>query len=78
MYSALTAMSDNQRESIFDVVVKEIMEQREEILRAIVAKYNIDDPARLEQIIYHDIDGSLRWSVVVKNPSPTTLEDKAL
>ena len=49
-------MTDNQRDarqSIFDVVVKGVMEQREEILRAIVAKYNIDDPARLEQIIYH-------------------------
>lgn len=64
----------NLRSNIFDKIHKEIMGQREEILRAIVAKYGIDDPLKLQQVIHDDMNGSIKWSVVI-NTSKTLKHD---
>lgn len=49
-------------EGLVTRVIREIQEQREEILRAFVAKYDCD-PARAVQILQTTPDGGMRWFI---------------
>lgn len=50
-------------EEIFKQAISDIMSQREEILRAFVAKHGIDDPERAMQVVQTLPNGSVTWSV---------------
>ena len=57
-----------------DKAIARVMAQREEILEAFVAKYGAD-PEQVEQVVQHMGDGSIRWSVRLKNQSQPSSEE---
>lgn len=54
-------------EAIFEVV-KKIHLQKEEILTAFIAKYGCS-PEECEQVVQHNSDGTVTWSVRKKEPA---------
>jgi uncharacterized protein with von Willebrand factor type A (vWA) domain len=52
-----------------DKAIARVMDQREEILEAFVAKYGAD-PDQVEQVEQQMKDGSTCWFVRIKNQTP--------